>query len=62
MIGILNNDAILFSSVLAELHGLEEGDLIVIRTRSGYQKFPIAGIVVDFNNQGKVIQGSWNTN
>ena len=51
----------LVSSVLAELYGIEAGDYIRLRTRSGYQPFPVAGIVVDFNNQGKVIQGSWNT-
>jgi putative ABC transport system permease protein len=58
---MMKNDALLISSVLAELHGLESGDLIRLRTRSGYQLFPIAGVVVDFNNQGKVIQGSWDT-
>jgi putative ABC transport system permease protein len=58
---MLENDAVLVSSVLAELHGLGEGDSVRLRTRSGYQSFPIAGVVVDFNNQGKVIQGSWNT-
>ncbi len=58
---MIENDAILISSVLAELHGYRVGDLVRLRTRSGNQLFPIAGIVVDFNNQGKVIQGSWNT-
>ena len=58
---MVNDDAILISSVLSELHNLKQGDLVKLRTRSGYQYFPIAGIVVDFNNQGKVIQGSWNT-
>ena len=58
---MIENDAILISSVLAELHGLDIGDYVRLRTRSGYQLFPIAGVVVDFNNQGKVIQGSWDT-
>lgn len=58
---MLEDDALLISSVLAELHGLGSGDSVRLRTRSGYQIFPIAGVVVDFNNQGKVIQGSWNT-
>ena len=58
---MVNDDAILISSVLAELYNLSENDMITIRTRIGYQQFPIAGIIVDFNNQGKVIQCSWNT-
>jgi len=58
---MVNENALLVSSVLAELYGIEAGDLIPMRTRSGYHVFPVAGIVVDFNNQGKVIQGSWNT-
>jgi putative ABC transport system permease protein len=58
---MIENDALLISSVLAELHALGPGDMVRLRTRSGYQLFPIAGVVVDFNNQGKVIQGSWNT-
>ena len=58
---MIENDGLLISSVLSELHGLKAGDFVRLRTRSGYQLFPISGVVVDFNNQGKVIQGSWDT-
>ena len=53
-------DAIFISGVLAEKFGLNEGDSLYLRTRSGVQEFEIAGIVVDFYNQGLVIEGSWN--
>jgi putative ABC transport system permease protein len=53
-------DAIFISSVLAEKYGLQAGDSLSLRTRSGVQDFEIAGIVVDFYNQGLVIEGTWN--
>ncbi len=53
-------DAVFISSVLAEKHNLQEGDTIRLRTKSGIRDFEIAGIVVDFYNQGLVIEGSWN--
>ena len=53
-------DTVLLSSVLAEKYGLGVGDPILLRTRSGYHKFMIAAVTVDFYNQGLVVQGSWN--
>jgi putative ABC transport system permease protein len=53
-------DAIFISSVLAEKYGLQAGDSLSLRTRSGVLDFEIAGIVVDFYNQGLVIEGTWN--
>ena len=52
-------DAVLISSVLSEKYGLKPGDTVQLRTRSGYHPFEIAAIVVDFYNQGLVVQGSW---
>ena len=52
-------DAVLISSVLSEKYGLKPGDSVQLRTRSGYHPFEIAAIVVDFYNQGLVVQGSW---
>jgi putative ABC transport system permease protein len=53
-------DSVLLSSVLADKYGLGIGDHLLLRTRSGYHAFSIAAIVVDFYNQGLVVQGSWN--
>jgi putative ABC transport system permease protein len=45
--------------VLAERYNLSPGDLISLKTRRGQKDFEIAGVVVDFYNQGMVVQGSW---
>lgn len=52
-------DAVFISSVLSEKHGLGVGDSIRLRTRIGFKDFEIAAVVVDFYNQGQVIEGSW---
>lgn len=51
--------AVFISSVLAEKHNLKVGDTIELRTRSGLRSFEIAAVVVDFFNQGQVVEGSW---
>jgi putative ABC transport system permease protein len=53
-------NAVLVSSVLSEKYGIQPGDVIQIKTSSGYRPFEVAAIVVDFYNQGLVVQGSWN--
>ena len=52
-------EAVLLSSVLSEKYGLQAGDTIQLRTRGGFRSFEIAAVVVDFYNQGLVVQGSW---
>lgn len=52
--------AVLVSSVLSEKYGLKPGDTVYLRTRSGFHAFEVAAVVVDFYNQGLVMQGSWN--
>jgi putative ABC transport system permease protein len=52
-------DTVFISSVISEKYGLRQGDTIRLETRRGRQDFEIAGVVVDFFNQGLVIQGSW---
>jgi putative ABC transport system permease protein len=54
-----HGDSVLLSSVLAEKYGLQVGDSVLLRTRTGFQRFSIAAVVVDFYNQGLVVQGSW---
>ena len=57
---LANGNAILLSSVLSEKSGLTTGDTVRLRTRSGWRSFTIAGVVVDFYNQGMAIQGTLN--
>jgi putative ABC transport system permease protein len=52
---------VFISSVLAEKYDLSPGQSIRLKTRRGLADFTIAGVVVDFYNQGLVVQGDWNT-
>jgi putative ABC transport system permease protein len=56
-----HTNTIFVSSVVAEKNNLAPGDTIQLKTRRGMTDFQIAGIVVDFFNQGLVVQGDWNT-
>jgi len=56
---IAQGDHVFISSVLSEKHGLKPGDQIIILTKVGERRFEIAGVVVDYYNQGLVISGSW---
>jgi len=51
--------AVFVSTVLAERYNLVPGEIISLKTRRGLKDFEIAGVVVDFYNQGLVVQGSW---
>ena len=52
-------DSIFISSVIAEKYHLQPGDSVQLLTRSGPRDFEVAGIVVDFYNQGMVIDLNW---
>ena len=52
-------DGVFISSVVSEKYGLKQGDVIRLKTRSGDRAFPILAVVVDFYNQGQVVEGSW---
>jgi putative ABC transport system permease protein len=56
---LAQGDAVFISSVLSEKYDLNEGDTVTFRTRRGSRDFVVAAVVVDFFNQGQVIQGSW---
>lgn len=47
------------SSVIAEKSNLQPGDPLWLKTRGGERQFTVAAVVVDFYNQGLVIDGSW---
>lgn len=57
---LAQGDAVFISSVLAEKYGFKVGDYIRLKTRTGLQDFKIAAVVVDYYNQGMVVDGSWN--
>jgi putative ABC transport system permease protein len=59
MARLAQGDAVFASSVLAEKYGLHRGDEVQLLTRRGQRTFEIAGIVVDFYNQGRVIEIGW---
>lgn len=56
---LAQGDSVFVSSVLAERYNLRIGDSMKLRTVSGWQDFLIAGVVVDFYNQGLTVTGSW---
>jgi putative ABC transport system permease protein len=56
---LAGGEAVFISSVLSEKYGLIQGDTITLRTRKGPREFEVAAVVVDFFNQGLVIQGNW---
>lgn len=47
--------AVFISEAHAVLHGLEVGDSLRIRTKAGETAYRVAGIVLDFSNQGLVV-------
>jgi putative ABC transport system permease protein len=56
---LMAGNTLFISSVLAEKHDLQPGDVLRLRTRSGDQDFHIAAVVVSFFNQGLTVHGSW---
>jgi len=58
---VRDEQAVFVSSVLAEKYGFSPGQTIRLKTNRGWKDFDIAGVVVDFYNQGLVVQGGWDT-
>jgi putative ABC transport system permease protein len=56
---LAQGNAVFVSSVLSEQYGLKQEDTIRLQTRRGAIGFEVAAVVVDFYNQGMVVQGSW---
>jgi putative ABC transport system permease protein len=52
-------DAIFVSSVISELYDVDVGDDLMLMTKTGFEPFEVAAVIVDFYNQGLVIHGSW---
>ncbi len=56
---LAEGNTVFISTVLAEKFNLEPRDAITLMTKFGEREFEIAAIVVDYYNQGLVIDGSW---
>jgi len=56
---LAEGDAVFVSSVMSERYGLEQGDSIRLLTKRGARDFEVAAVVVDFYDQGLVLEGSW---
>lgn len=56
---LAQGESIFISTVLAEIHGVELGDMLTLRTKTGDHPFEVAAIIVDFSNQGYVATVSW---
>jgi len=52
-------DNVFISTVLSELYDIQQGDTIMIKTRTGNRPFRVAAVVVDFYQQGYVITIGW---
>jgi putative ABC transport system permease protein len=51
--------AVLISSVIAEKYGLQPGDTLEVKTVDSSAELMIAGVILDFYNQGLTVTGSW---
>ena len=56
---LADGGAVFVSSVLSEKYGLEVGDIVYIKTRQGMHAFKVAAVVIDFYNQGLVMNVTW---
>ena len=59
LLALSKGDTIFISSVMSEKYGLQPGDELTLLTRTGRRQFRIAAVVMDYYNQGLVIDGSW---
>jgi putative ABC transport system permease protein len=53
-------DAVFVSRVLSDMYTLEQGDTIRLKTKRGEREFEVAAVVVNYQNNGLVVEGSWN--
>ena len=56
---LVDGEAVFVSSVISKRYDLDQGDLVRLKTVSGWHDFEIAAVVVDFYNQGMVVTGSY---
>lgn len=51
--------SVFISSVISEKFSINPGDVLLIKTLDNEQEFRVAGVVLDFYNQGLVVTGNW---
>jgi len=51
--------SVFVSSVIAEKYGIQTGDSIKLKTLESEQSFTVAGVILDFYNQGLTVTGNW---
>lgn len=56
---LAQGDAVFIGTTVADRYNLKQGDRIRLDTGRGQHDFEVAGIVVDFTGQGRVIYGSY---
>lgn len=56
---LAGGDTVFVSSVMAEKYGLQPGDALTLQTKTGPHTFTVTAVVVDFYNQGMVVDASW---
>jgi putative ABC transport system permease protein len=56
---LAQGDTVFLTTTLSEKYHIGQGDTITLNTRRGPHQFRVAAIVIDFSEQGLVVQGSW---
>jgi len=56
---LAEGDVVFISTVLSDKYGLQPGDTIRLQTRRGRRDFEVGALVVDYNELGMAIEGSW---
>jgi putative ABC transport system permease protein len=56
---LAQGDAVLISAVVAEKYHLQIGDTITLKTARGPHDFEIIAKMIDWNNMGMTVEGSW---
>jgi putative ABC transport system permease protein len=50
---------VLISTRIADEHHLREGEMLRLQTARGPQEFPVAAVIIDFNNVSGVVMMTW---
>jgi putative ABC transport system permease protein len=56
---LAEGDVVFVSTVVADKYDLQPGDTIRLQTRRGRRDFQVGALVVDYNELGMAIEGSW---
>lgn len=56
---LTKSGTVFISSVISEKYGINAGDTVNIVTKLGVRPFQVAAVVVDYYNQGLVLNGNW---